>query len=96
MAELGNQSGQLHAELGAAIAKAGVQFLIAVGKFAKIVAETARKTASYDLQAECFEDTISVCNRLQELVKDNDIILVKGSRTARLEIVTEKLKELRI
>ena len=94
MAELGSQSEHLHAELGTAIAKAEVQLLIAVGKFAKVTAETAPKTANYDLQVECFEDTLSVCNNLQELIKDNDIILIKGSRTARLEIVTEKLKEL--
>jgi len=46
------------------------------------------------LQVKCFEDTLSVCNSLQELIKDNDIILVKGSRIAKLEMVTEKLKKL--
>jgi len=94
MAELGNQSEHLHAELGTAIAKAEVQLLIVVGKFAKIAAETAKKTANYILQVKCFEDTLSVCNSLQELIKDNDIILVKGSRIAKLEMVTEKLKKL--
>jgi len=96
MAELGEHREQLHAELGVAIAKAKVQLLIAVGKLAKIAAESAEKTASFDLQVKCFEDTLSACNNLQKFIKDNDIILVKGSRIAKLEMATEKLKELTI
>jgi UDP-N-acetylmuramyl pentapeptide synthase len=46
------------------------------------------------LKIKCFEDTLSACNNLHEFIKDYDIILVKGSRTAKLEMVVEKLKEL--
>jgi len=92
MAELGQQSQALHAELGAAIAQAGVQVLLAVGKYATTTTEAARQTANYDLQTICFEDTISACNNVREFIKDYDIILVKGSRTAKLEMVIEKLK----
>jgi len=92
MAELGQQSQALHTELGAAVAQAGVQVLLAVGKYATTTAEAARQTADYDLQTMCFEDTISACNNVQEFIKDYDIILVKGSRTAKLEMVIEKLK----
>jgi len=61
-----------------------------------------KKAAEYNLasrearslQIKCFEDTLSACNNLHEFVKDYDIILVKGSRTARLEMVVEKLKKL--
>jgi len=94
MAELGEQAEALHSELGACIAQAKVQVLVAVGKLAKIAAEAAKTTAQYDLQAECFEDTASACDNLQEFIEDYDIILVKGSRVAKLEIVIEKLKEL--
>jgi len=94
MAELGNQTEQIHAELGAAIADANVQLLIAVGKLAKITAQAAKENASCDLQIKCFEDTLSACNNLQEFIKDKDIILVKGSRVAKLEMAVEKLKEL--
>jgi len=96
MAELGNQSKQFHAELGFMIAKAKVQLLIAVGKLAKIAAENAEKNATYDLQIKCFEDTLSACNNLHQFIKDNDIILVKGSRIAKLEMAVEKIKELTI
>jgi UDP-N-acetylmuramoyl-tripeptide--D-alanyl-D-alanine ligase len=94
MAELGQQAEHLHAELGTCIAQAGAQLLLAVGKFAKIAAETAKRSAEYNLQIKCFEDAPSACNNLHEFLRDYDIILVKGSRAARLETVVEKLKEL--
>jgi UDP-N-acetylmuramoyl-tripeptide--D-alanyl-D-alanine ligase len=93
MAELGQQAELLHAELGASVAQTGVQLLLAVGKFAKITAEAAKRTAEYDLQTKCFKDTLSACNNLEKFIKDYDIILVKGSRVAGLETAVEKLKE---
>ncbi len=93
MAELGQQTQDLHAELGVSIAQAGVQVLLAVGEFAKITAVAAKKHADYDIQIKCFNNTLSACNNLHEFIKDNDIILVKGSRIAKLELVVEKLKE---
>jgi len=94
MAELGQQNEQLHAELGADIAQAKVQLLLAVGRFTEVTAEAAKKSADYDLQTKSFEDTLSACNNLGKFIKDYDIVLVKGSRAARLEMVIEKLNEL--
>jgi UDP-N-acetylmuramoyl-tripeptide--D-alanyl-D-alanine ligase len=94
MAELGQQAEQLHHELGTYIAQAGVQLLLAVGKFAKIAAMAAQESADYDLQIKCFADTVSACNNLNEFIKEYDIILVKGSRVAKLEVLVEKLNEL--
>ncbi|MHC4388068.1 MAG: UDP-N-acetylmuramoyl-tripeptide--D-alanyl-D-alanine ligase [Planctomycetota bacterium] len=94
MAELGQQSQRLHTELGVFVAQAEVRLLLAVGEFAQVVADIAKSTAKRDLQAECFEDTASVCNNLEKFIKEDDIVLVKGSRTARLETAVEKLKQL--
>ncbi len=94
MAEMGKRSKQLHTELGASVAQAKVQLLLTVGRFAKIAARSAKKNADYNLQTKSFEDTLSACNSLAEFIKDYDIILVKGSRAAGLEIVIDKLKEL--
>jgi len=94
MAELGQQTQALHAELGASVAQAKVQLLLTVGKSAKIVAEAAKDTAKYDLQTKSFTDTISACNNLEKFIKDYDIVLVKGSRVNKLEMATEKLRGL--
>jgi len=94
MAEMGRQTEHLHTELGSSITRAGVQFVMAVGKFAKIAAEAAKANAEHDLQIKCFDDTLSACNNLEDSIKDYDIILVKGSRTAKLEMAVERLKQL--
>jgi len=68
--------------------------LLAVGRFAAVAAKAAKASAEYDLVTKCFEDTVSACNNLHEFTKDYDIILVKGSRWAKLEMAVDKLKEL--
>jgi UDP-N-acetylmuramoyl-tripeptide--D-alanyl-D-alanine ligase len=91
MAELGPQTESLHEELGAAAAKAGVDLLVAVGEEPKTAARVATETARGDLQTICFDDTQSTCEHVQEFLREDDIILVKGSRTARLERVVQQL-----
>jgi hypothetical protein len=80
--------------LGDEIAKAGVDLLLAVGQFGPITAASAEKAAEKQLQIVCCSDTASTCNILHELVRKQDIILVKGSRAAGLEAIVERLKEL--
>jgi len=94
MAELGPQAEELHAELGTIIAGAKVELVLAVGELAEVAAVSAKTSARQNLQIKCFEDTPSACNNLHEFIRDYDIILVKGSRTAGLEMAVEKLKEL--
>ncbi len=94
MAELGAQSEKFHTELGVLIARANVQLLLAVGKFAKVTAAAAKRLAGHNLQVECFNDVSAVCNSLQKFIKNSDIILVKGSRAAKLEGTVEKLNEI--
>lgn len=91
MAELGSQTQALHADLGRAVAEAGVDLLVTVGAPPQTTARVAKETARHNLQTISFDDTLSVCNAMQEFVAPDDIILVKGSRTARLERVVERL-----
>jgi len=101
MAELCKHSETLHNELGTSIARTNIELLITVGKFAEITADVAKTTSKQNqnspkptaLQIKCFKDSISICNNLHEFIKDYDIILVKGSRSARLETVIDKIKE---
>jgi len=91
MGELGPQSPSLHAQLGVAVAEAGVDLMVAVGEPPKAAARAAREAARRDLRTLCFDDTLSTCDHVQEFVREDDIILVKGSRTARLERVVQQL-----
>jgi UDP-N-acetylmuramoyl-tripeptide--D-alanyl-D-alanine ligase len=94
MAELGPQTEALHAELGKAVAQTGVDLLLAVGASTRITAQTAQASEEVPARCVCFEDTAALCDSLQRYVEEDDIILVKGSRTARLECVVERLREL--
>jgi len=91
MAELGEQSKALHAELGREVARAGVDLLVAIGEPTRATAEAAREAATYDLRTVCFDDTASLCDNLERIITEYDIILVKGSRAARLETVVQEL-----
>jgi UDP-N-acetylmuramyl pentapeptide synthase len=64
-----------------------------MGNLASIAAESAKK-ASPDIQTHSFKSNTDLCNNLRDLIKDSDIILVKGSRVNKLELVVDKLKEL--
>jgi len=94
MAELGRHAEPLHRELGQTIVEAKVGVLLAVGPLAKIAAEAAQASADDDLQVKCFANAHSARQKLHEFIADSDIILVKGSRIAKLETVIERLKEL--
>ncbi len=94
MAELGPQSQVLHAELGTAVAEAGVDLLVTVGEPPRTTARVAQETARHELQTKCFDSAICACEHLQEFVQEDDIVLVKGSRTVRLERVVDRLREL--
>jgi UDP-N-acetylmuramoyl-tripeptide--D-alanyl-D-alanine ligase len=93
MAELGDSEQILHRQLGEQIANAGVNLLITLGNLAALAADAA-KTKRPDTQTRCFADQTDLCNNLQLMIKDSDIILVKGSRINKLELVVDKLKKL--
>jgi UDP-N-acetylmuramoyl-tripeptide--D-alanyl-D-alanine ligase len=93
MAELGDSEQFLHRQLGEQIANAGVNLLITLGNLVALAADAA-KTQKPDIQTRCFADQTDLCNNLQLMIKDSDIILVKGSRINKLELVVDKLKKL--
>jgi len=94
MAELGESEKSLHQQFGQQIATSGVHLLITVGPLAALAADTA-KIANPNLQTARFTQTAQLCDNLHKFIKDSDIILIKGSRINKLEIVIEKLKKLK-
>jgi UDP-N-acetylmuramoyl-tripeptide--D-alanyl-D-alanine ligase len=94
MAELGPHTDSCHADLGRCIAKNNIDLLIAVGSFANATADAAKRGADNKIQTEIFPDTFSACNNLHKFIKEHDIVLVKASRSARLEMAVEKIEEL--
>ncbi len=88
MHELGKESARGHREVGETAAELGVDQLIAIGDMGAAIAEAAQqagleKTAAVGSISEAAE-------MLTEITAPGDLVLIKGSRTARTERVLEE------
>ncbi|MFA7485003.1 MAG: UDP-N-acetylmuramoyl-tripeptide--D-alanyl-D-alanine ligase [Phycisphaerae bacterium] len=92
MAELGGSSEQLHKELGDYIAKSNIKLILTAGPMSHTAAQTAKNNAAYKIEYQKFDNVDFLCDNLHKFVKDYDIVLVKGSRSAALEKAVEKLR----
>ncbi len=96
MAELGNFSYGGHAEVGEYLAKNNIELLAVCGNNdAKFYIEGFQRIKG-KIDIPYFENSEILAKKLNELnvpIERYSIILIKGSRSARMEIVTQKLKE---
>lgn len=90
MAELGAQSEAAHAEIGRRAAELGIGQLFAIGKMAPVIAAAARG-AGLSRVFE-FADVEAAKNAVKNFLKTGDVVLLKASRTSRLERIAETLK----
>lgn len=90
MAELGAQSESAHAEVGRRAAELGVEQLIAVGKMAGTMAQAARD-AGLSRVIE-LENAESAAGSIKSFLKAGDTVLLKASRSSRLERIANALK----
>lgn len=88
MFELGEESQQLHREVGRAAAESGIQLILALGPQASATANGAREAGA---KAEAFADLADLLTTLRAAIHREDWILVKGSRSMRMERVVEDL-----
>ncbi|MGQ9617386.1 MAG: UDP-N-acetylmuramoyl-tripeptide--D-alanyl-D-alanine ligase [Candidatus Aminicenantia bacterium] len=93
MLELGEREEEFHRNIGKAIVKYGIDNLITVGELSKFIGDEAIKSGMGKEQIFNFSDSESVVKFLKEFLSEGDIVLVKGSRKMRMEIISEKLKK---
>jgi UDP-N-acetylmuramoyl-tripeptide--D-alanyl-D-alanine ligase/murE/murF fusion protein len=91
MLELGPISRDAHFDVGRKAAARGIDILIAVGEWAKGIAEAARISGLPRSQA-CATTREAVLV-LKEMMKPGDAILVKGSRAMNMEAIVDALRE---
>lgn len=90
MGEQGAHAAAAHSEVGRAAADAGVTLLFAVGRWARVMAAGARTAG---LKAcECFTDAAGAAEALLRVVQPEDWVLVKASRSSRLDVVVDSLQ----
>ncbi len=90
MGEQGSQSAAAHAEVGRHAARLGIGQLFAVGPLAAGTAQAAR-AAGLKRVIE-FADVESAVTAVRKFLKSGDVVLLKASRSARLERIAESLK----
>jgi UDP-N-acetylmuramoyl-tripeptide--D-alanyl-D-alanine ligase len=90
MAELGAQSQAAHAEVGRRAAELEIGQLFAVGNMAPVTAKAARD-AGLSRVIE-FENVEAAIKAIKSFLKSGDIVLLKASRSSRLERIAETLK----
>jgi UDP-N-acetylmuramyl pentapeptide synthase len=88
MGELGKESERGHREVGECAAELGVDQLIAIGETGAIIAQAAEKSGL--AKSTAVRSTSEAAEMLVDIAVPGDLILVKGSRTARTERVLEE------
>lgn len=93
MLELGDQGPDLHRKCGREIAALGVDVLIGVrGLASELVAGAVERSGSKARLTSFCETPEEAAEMLVASLAPGDMILVKGSRGVRMEIVVERLK----
>jgi UDP-N-acetylmuramoyl-tripeptide--D-alanyl-D-alanine ligase len=90
MAELGAHTDAAHTEVGRRAAELKIGQLFAVGKAAAVMAQAARD-AGLTRVIE-FADVEAAVRAVKNFLKPGDVVLLKASRSSRLERIAETLK----
>jgi UDP-N-acetylmuramoyl-tripeptide--D-alanyl-D-alanine ligase len=92
MLELGEGEKEFHRRAGEVAARAGWDVLVAVGPLAGLIAEGAAGTGMNPAAIHRFADASAAAAAIPHLVRDGDLVLVKGSRGMRTETIVDKIK----
>ncbi len=88
MRELGSESDRGHREVGETAGILGVDCLIAIGGVAAAIASAAERAGLRNSRA--VSSTTEAAELLGEIAEPGDLVLIKGSRSARTEQVIEQ------
>jgi UDP-N-acetylmuramoyl-tripeptide--D-alanyl-D-alanine ligase len=92
MLELGERSNALHESVGRAAVAAGVDELVAVGgEPAKAMADAAIAAGMSRTHVRYFATSDQAADAFEAYVHDGDLVLVKGSRGIRTDVVVDRL-----
>ncbi|MBI4168589.1 MAG: UDP-N-acetylmuramoyl-tripeptide--D-alanyl-D-alanine ligase [Acidobacteria bacterium] len=89
MLELGPYEAPAHRRLGERVAAAGIDLFVAVGPLSRRAFEAARGAGG--LEARHFPDAEAAASWLVSALRPKDLVLVKGSRGARMERVVQAI-----
>jgi UDP-N-acetylmuramoyl-tripeptide--D-alanyl-D-alanine ligase len=93
MRELGSEEAQWHRELGTEIVtRCGADLLVACGQRSEEVVAAARRSGMPGERTFACQDALDAVPRLNEWMREGDVVLVKGSRASALERLIEAIE----
>lgn len=93
MKELGSLSKDLHYEVGQKLAASGFSYLFIWGEDARYYADGAVKNGFDNSQVKVFNTKDELIAFLLQFVHNDDVVLVKGSRSMKMEEVVNALEQ---
>jgi UDP-N-acetylmuramyl pentapeptide synthase len=93
MGELGDSAATAHRAAGKLVAELGLDFLFALGSHAGEIAEGAIGAGMDPSRVHAGRDQEEMCRSVGRILQGNDWVLVKGSRSMRMERVVDALAE---
>ncbi len=93
MLELGENEEKLHFNVGEKIDRDRIDYVICVGDLAKEIYNGANRNFNVK-NLFYFETKGEVIEKVREIISEDTLIMVKGSRGMKLEEIIEKLKEI--
>ena len=93
MLELGENERKLHFSVGEKIDRNKIDYVICIGDLAKEIYNGANRNFNVNNLFH-FETNEEVVNKVRELISEDTLIMVKGSRGMKLEKIIEMLKEI--
>ncbi|NUO08594.1 MAG: UDP-N-acetylmuramoyl-tripeptide--D-alanyl-D-alanine ligase [Candidatus Brocadia sp.] len=93
MLELGNEAFQLHREIGETVARLNIDLLWTVGEHAFEIAKAAKLSGMPEKQVASFKNVDDIAVSEISEFKENDTVLIKGSRGMRMENIIEKFRK---
>ncbi|SMB94316.1 UDP-N-acetylmuramoyl-tripeptide--D-alanyl-D-alanine ligase [Thermanaeromonas toyohensis ToBE] len=95
MLELGEKGPELHQKVGRRAAEVGLSMLVTVGELAREIATGALDSGMSNTRVFSFLHPREAGQFLARHLQPGDVVLLKGSRAARLEQVLEELQEVK-
>jgi UDP-N-acetylmuramoyl-tripeptide--D-alanyl-D-alanine ligase len=93
MLELGELAAEMHYEIGREAAAAGIDRLVLVGELTRATAAGALEGGLAVAAVTHVETAEAAVALMQETLMEGDVVLVKGSRRMRLEVIVQELAE---
>ncbi len=93
MCELGERSPELHRRVAERLRHGDVNHVLLVGPAGEMMADVLRREESlFGPQVDCCETVDACCEKLLDLLRDGDVVLLKASRAVELDRLVEPLR----